>query len=410
MVRRRKFIRIISYLTAVCVVFAIGGIFTSHAKTEYEETLEKVRFTSLVSLCEYCHYISSGLRLLAVSADDALAENSAFVCSKATAAQSSLSAFDTEKTKNISRFISGVYDFAESFSGVGNQRDYAKRLSEYAREIYYHLSDLSTGIVGGMYSLSEFGSVYFADEKPYFEDYLDYSNGKEKDIFSIVSPAAATKQSFFFLNGKEHISADSARKIASGYIKIYSSLWRESEADGDIEVYSFYHGDTAVELCKNGGILCRLVNPLPCHAAEFGVEDAVKKAEKFILKCGYKDCVAVETEKSKFTVSFIFVPRVNGILFLTAEIRAEVCLASGEITFFDASEFIKKYRTDIYADTEIPDFSDRLPPNLTMEKADICYADIGGKEQICYIAECIFEGEYVRAYIDYNTLRVLRIE
>jgi hypothetical protein len=95
--------------------------------------------------------------------------------------------------------------------------------------------------------------------------------------------------------------------------------------------------------------------------------------------------VALETEKSEFTASFVFVPRINGILLLTAEIRAEVCLASGETTFFDASEFIKNYRTDIYVDTEIPDFSGRLPPNLTMEKADICYADIGGKKQICYI-------------------------
>ena len=157
-------------------------------------------------------------------------------------------------------------------------------------------------------------------------------------------------------------------------------------------------------------MLCRFVNPLLCRAAEFGIDEAFKKAEKFLFKCGYKDCVALETEKSEFTASFVFVPRINGILLLTAEIRAEVCLASGETTFFDASEFIKNYRTDIYADTEIPDFSGRLPPNLIMEKADICYADIGGKEQICYIAECIFEGEYVRAYIDYYTLRILRVE
>lgn len=410
LVRRRKFIRVIAYFTAVCIVFAASGIFSAHAKSEYEETLEKVRFSSLVSLCEYCHFISSGLRLLAVSADDALSENAAFVCSNAMAAQSCLSSFDTEKTKNISRFISGVSDFAESFSGNENQRESAKKLADYAREIYYHLSDLSTGIVGGMYSVLEFGSIYFADEKPYFEDYLDYSNGKEKDVFSIISPAAATKQGFFFLDGKEHISADSARKIASGYIKINPALWRENQTDGEIEVYSFYHGDTAVEICKNGGVLCRFVNPLPCHAAEFGIDDAVKKAEKFLLECGYKDCVVLETEKSEFTASFVFVPRINGILLLTAEIRAEVCLASGETTFFDASEFMKNYRTDIYADTEIPDFSGRLPPNLIMEKADICYADIGGKEQICYIAECIFEGEYVRAYIDYYTLRILSVE
>ena len=408
MVRRRKFIRVIAYFTAICIVFAASGIFSAHAKSEYEETLEKVRFSSLVSLCEYCHFISSGLRLLAVSADDALTESSDFVCSNAKAAQGCLSAFDSEKSKNISRFISGVYDFAEDFSGTESQRDSVKKLSDYAREIYYHLSNLSLETANGKYSLTEFGSIYFKDEKPYFENYLDYSNGTENSIFSVAS--SAPKNSFF-LDGREHISDETARKTASGYIKINPELWRENKpSERSFEVYSFYHGDTAVEICKNGGLLCRLVNPLRCDTAEFSVDDAEKKAEKFLESCGYKDCIAVESGKSEFTAGFVFAPRVNGILLLTAEIQAEVCLATGEITLFDSSEYIENFRNDIYADAVLSDFSGRLPPNLIMQKADICYADIGGKEQICYIADCIFEGEFVRAYIDYNTLKVLRVE
>lgn len=411
MVRRRKFIRVVSYFAAVCIVFAAGGAFTSHAKAEYEETLEKVRFSNLVSLCEYCHYISSGLRLLAVSVDDALSDSSALVCSNATGAQGCLSAFDGENTKNISSFINGIYDFAESFSGSDAEREAAKKLSDYSREIYYHLSDLSSGIVGGVYSLKEFGSIYFKDDKPYFENYLDFSNGTESEIFSIIAPAAAAQRGFEFLNGKEHISEEQARKTASGYIKINPALWRENSArEQDIEIYSFYHGDSAVEICKSGGILCCLVNPLPCAAAEFNVNDAEKKAEEFLNRHGFRNCAAVERGKFEFTASFVFAPRVNGILLFTAEINVEVCLATGEITYFDGAEYIRNYRNDIYADTEIPDFSGRLPSNLSVEKTDICYAEIGGKEQLCYIADCVFEGEYVRVYIDYNTYRVLKVE
>lgn len=411
MVRRRKFIRVISYFAAVCVVFAVGGVFTSRAKAEYEETLEKVRLSNLASLSEYCHYISSGLRLLAVSADDALADSTAFVCSHAMGAQGCLGAFNSEKVKNISGFINGVYDFAENFSGSDAERAAAKKLSDYAREIYYHLSNLSTAVVGGVYSLAEFGSVYFKEEKPYFEDYLDFSNGTESEIFSLITPVSAVQKSFTFLDGKEHISEEQAREKVSDIIKINPALWRENgETEQDIEVYSFCHGDTAVEICKSGGILCRLVNPMPCAAAEFDIYDAEKKAGEFLSRYGFKNCVAVDGEKSEFTASFVFVPRVNGVLLLTAALNVDVCLATGEITYFDSSEFIRSYRNDIFAQTEIPDFSGRLPSNLVIEKNDICYANIGGKEQICYIADCIFEGEYVRAYIDYNTLKVLRVE
>lgn len=411
MVRRRKFIRIISYFAAACIVFASAGVFSGHAKAEYEEALEKIRLTSLVSLCEYCHYISSGLRLLAVSADDALESSSSLVVSNAMGAQGCLAAFDSEKVKNISRFINGAYEFAESFSGSEAERSAAKRLSEYAREIYYHLSDLSAGVLGGVYSLTEFGSIYFSDEKPSVEEYLDFSNGTEDEIFALITPAAADYGGFALLDGKEHISEKQARKIASGYIKITPALWRENDAHGqDSGVYSYYHGDTAVEICKQGGILCRLINPLPCAKAEFTLLQAEEKAREFLAKCGFKDCVSVDAQKSEFTAAFVFAPRVNGVLLLTASAEINVCLATGEITFFDGSDFIRNYRNDIYADTEIPDFSDRLPSNLSIEKTDICYADIGGKEQICYIADCVFEGEYVRAYVDYNTYKILKVE
>lgn len=411
MVRRRKFIRVISYFAAICVVFAAGGLSTSRAKAEYEETLEKVRVSNLTSLCEYTRDISAGLRLLAVSSDDALSDSAAYVCSRAMGAQGCIGAFDSEKVKNISRFISGVYDFAEGFSGSDTKRETAVKLSNYAQELYYHLSDLSTAVINGAYSLSEFGSIYFKNELPYFEDYLDFSNGTEDEIFSLTAPAVSSRGSVEFLSDKEDISPEQARKKASGFININPALWRESEADGrDIEVYAFTHGDTAVEISKIGGFLCRLVNPLPCAAAEYSFSDAREKAEKFLADCGYKDTVALRGEKSDFSARFVFAPKVNGVLLLNAAVQVEICLASGEITYFEGAEYIRNYRTDIYADKSAPDLSGRLPSNLTLRETQICYAEIGGRERLCYVAECLFEGETVTVYADYYSCKVLKVE
>jgi hypothetical protein len=97
-VRRRKFIRVVSYLLAVCAVFAVAGNFSRRAKASYEETLEKVRFEGLNSLCEYMHELSGGLSLLAVSSGDFVVDSSYYVGARAVGALGSSACFDSEKT------------------------------------------------------------------------------------------------------------------------------------------------------------------------------------------------------------------------------------------------------------------------------------------------------------------------
>ena len=75
LIGRRKFIRAVAYLAALCAVFAASGYFAKRAKASYEETLGKVRISSLASLSEYARDVSGGLRLLAVSEGESAAES-----------------------------------------------------------------------------------------------------------------------------------------------------------------------------------------------------------------------------------------------------------------------------------------------------------------------------------------------
>ena len=177
-VKRRKFIRTVSYLLAVCVVIAATGYFSFRAKASYEATLERVRFDGLSSLCEYMHEISGGLNLLSVSAGESVADSAAYVGARALGARGSASSFEPVKLENINRFIDYVYDFSQTFSGGEGERKKAAELSDYAEEIYYHLSDLSVAVMNGAYRLNEFGSIYSRSENPFFENYIDYSNGE----------------------------------------------------------------------------------------------------------------------------------------------------------------------------------------------------------------------------------------
>ena len=63
-IKRRFFIRVVSYLVAATVIIAATGLFSQRAKAGYEETLGKVRLSNLTSLCEYTREVGSGLRVL----------------------------------------------------------------------------------------------------------------------------------------------------------------------------------------------------------------------------------------------------------------------------------------------------------------------------------------------------------
>lgn len=407
MVRRRKFIRIISYLVAVCVVFAASGVFSARAKSEYESTLERVRLEGLASLTEYSREISSGLRLLAVSSGESLTDSSAYVSARAAGAMGSLGCFYSEKVDNLTRFFSGLYDFSENFSGSESSRKAAVRLSDYAQDVYYHLSDLTNAVVNGAYSLTEYKSIYEKNEAPYFEDELDFYNGTEDEIFSIIEPAAALRK-YDFLSGKESISEEDAKLKASEATGIQPALWRNSEKSGSVDLYSFVCGDTEVDICRQGGIIFGLVNPRQSDSSVYTIEDARKKAVEFFEIHGFENMVEIWSRQEMFSTDFVFVPEINGVLLMTAEIKISVCLSSGKITRFDASDYISRYRRDITAQETVPEISSFLPYGLKAEKIFLCVADIDGREKLCILAVCPFDKDNVYIFVDYYSLTIIK--
>lgn len=409
MVRRRKFIRIISYLIALCVVFAASGIFSARAKADYENALGRVRLEGLASLTEYSREMSSGLRLLAVSAGDSLIDSSSYVSARAVGAMGSLGCFYSEKVDNLSRFFSGIYDFSEGFSGSEESRRAAVKLSDYAQEIYYHLSDLTNAVVGGEYALTEYDSIYSKSKLPYFENELDFYNGTEDEIFSIISPAAAVNGSFSLLEGKDSVSAEDAKRKASEATGIPEALWRGGEKnDSGMEAYSLTNGDVEVDICKSGGIIYEMINPQPCEAVVYSVDDARKKAAEFLEIHGFKNMTEIFDKKEEFTVRFVFAPEMKGVLLLTAKAEIDICLASGKVTYFDASDYIKRYRTDIGAPNVTPEIASLLPYGLTAEKTLVCIADIDGREKLCCLAICPFENDEVYIFIDYYSMKIIK--
>ena len=405
-VKRRKFIRTISYLVAVCMIFAVSGMFSQRAKAGYEETLGKVRMTNLGSMCEYFRDISAGLRLLAVSADNSVPESISYIEARVMGAGGCLNGFNPKKVRNIGKFLKTVNSFMQEFSGTSEKRKIAIYLSEYAQEVYFHLNDVSSAVLNGAYSLTEYGSVYVGNEKPYFEDFVDYSNGNERELFNAAAPVSATVNTSFFENGKD-ISEEKAKEIASSVTGISSALWRNNESDNG--AYSFCHGDVAVDISRSG-MLCRMINPMPCKTAKLTENEAEEKACEFLIKYGYKDMFLLRRESGEFTASFLFYPEVNGVLLMTSPVEVEICRSDGETAYFNSYEYIKHFRNDFYAPGIMPDISGVLPSEVTVKQSFYCVKEINGTERLCILSVCSYNHYDYYLYIDPKTMKIIKTE
>lgn len=407
--KKRVVIRIISFVAAFAVFFAASGLILNRAKAVYEDALGRVRLSGLTSLCEYVHGVSGALRLLAVSSDEKAAEAAGVVIARTTGALGSLSCFESENIKNMQAFLNGVYSFAESFSdGINEeQRKNALDFSDYAQELYYHLSDVANAVVSGEYSLVEAGEIYEKRSTEYFEKVLDFSNGKESELFSRFADASVTVMQ---TSQKNEVTLQQAKEKAAEFAGIKASLLRSEgeETVNGVQTYRFYHNETVINVCRYGGELCRAITNHICVNPQFSFLQAEEAAGKLMNKLGCADYDFVYSENGNFSAKFVMAPVINGILFLPAAVNVEICLGECGIIGYDASGFVLNYPAELAGLKENADISELIPENLILQKSRLCCADLGSSRKYCYLAECLLKNEKVLIFIDYYTLKTLK--
>lgn len=398
---RRSFIRIISYLTATAVCLAAAASDAAKARGDYGEALGRVRMSSLVSLCEYSSQLSAGLRALAVSPDGGTADPAAYVCSKALGARGSAASFSEDSAGNILYFLDGVYRFAEEFPDEPSEekRATAIRLSDYAGELYDHLSDVSAAVLNGDISLLEGGDAEFIEDK------LDFSNGSEDEIFPLIAVSVSPVGS-----AEAAVSREAARAAASELFGVEAALWRggETEELGGIEVYRFTYGSMLVDISTSGEVAAFTVAE-PCKTAETGADSAAASAAKFLKERNFPEMEEISRCEREFRTELEFAPCVGGVLHLDSAVKVAVCRCCSKLIRFDCSEYIKNYRETMAVDAK-PRLARLLPSGFDLERQRLCVADIDGRARLCYLAECSFRNEKLRMYFDYFSLKALKSE
>lgn len=384
-----KRIRLFSFIISAFAVLGIFEFLGVIERREYEQSLEKIRLPALTALCEYSEAISVGLRTMAVSSDEALNDSAQFVREQSAGALADLYCFDYEHSKGLSEYFETVSEFARD-SAENCSREKAIELSQHAENVYSHTDRILNSVINGNLSLLE-------SEENFFGSRLDIEF--EKNEARLTDADGNTPEA-------GAIGENDALKIASDILGIEPVLWREDESeysDGAL-TYNYVYGNIRVRIFKANGALYSLTDSLPCRERRFSETEAERIALEFINGRGIENAVKTDSSVSEFTASFEFSPKNGDVVLLTSPIRIDVCLASGKISGYDASGYIRSYNPAYTAIDNRPDLSAILPEGAYPFDKILCLKNIKGRNRLCYRVRCRFRGEYFFLYYDYHTL------
>lgn len=384
-----KRIRLFSFIISAFIVLGVFEFLGILERRKYEQSLEKIRLPALTALCEYSEAISIGLRTMAVSSDEALNDSAQFVREQSASALADLYCFDYEYAKGLSEYFETVSEFARD-SAENCSREKAIELSEHAENVYFHADRLLNGVINEKLSLLESEENFF---------------GSQLDVKFEKSEARLTDAGGSTADGGG-IGKNDALKIVSEIFEIESVLWREDKSeysDGAL-TYNYIYENIRVRIFKATGALYSLSNSLPCRERQFSEAEAERIALEFINGRGIENAVRTDSSFSEFTASFEFSPKNGDVVLLTSPIRIDVCLASGKISKYDASEYIRSYDPAYTAVDNRPDLSAILPEGAYPFDEILCLKNINGRDRLCYRVRCRFRGEYFFLYYDYHTL------
>gem|GEM_PF-6840976 len=385
----QKRIRLFSFIISAFLVLGIFELLGILERQKYERSLEKIRLPALTALCEYSEAVSVGLRTMAVSSDEALTDSAEFVREQSAGAIADLYCFDYEYVEGLSEYFEAVNEFAEN-SSENCEREKAVELSLHAEDIYAHADGLLSDVINGKSSLLESEDTFFGVnlDVPFEKDEAEYSDAEISSF------------------GGNGIGRSDALKIISEIFGVESVLWREDEAeysDGAF-TYNYIYGNIRVRIFRSNGAIYSFTNSLPCRERQFSQTEAERIALEFLASQEIENAVRTDSSISEFTASFEFSPKNGDLVLLTSPIKINVCLASGKITEYDASEYIRCYNPDYSAVNNNPDLSSILPDGAYPFEKIFCLKEIKGRNRLCYRVKCRFRGEYFFLYFDYYTL------
>jgi len=168
-----------------------------------------------------------------------------------------------------------------------------------------------------------------------------------------------------------------------------------------------------LDVTKKGGHVLWMVNERPIGKRSVSEEEALQIAIDFLSKRGFKRMSLVNVQPYDNTRIFLFVPIQDGVRLMTDTVSVKVALDRGEVTGFQAEEYVNHHRTRTLAKPKLSEAQAREKVNADLETPNgelALVEDENGEERLAYEFQAEQNGHTYRIYIDAFTGEEVLIE
>ncbi len=423
---KRRFIRIISFLTVAVTVLGVSTVFYASKAKKYEFANEIVYQRSMNELCESLDNISVSLQKgIYCGTKEKLLGIGNELTRQAACAKMSLAQLTDENlvSEEIYKFLSQIGAYTLSLATGDDKVQLSESdseslaaLLEYSKALSSSISQVVNSYGDGTVALQTKQSTLSLDTKELPESLSSSLIDAEQSLtdYPTLIYDGPFADSILQRKGGESLEAlgeitkqEAKQKAAELLGTAPESLRQEQDVDSKIPLYCFSKGDVSIGITKKGGRISYIINPaLPAEEA-ISSKEAVSRAKKYLKSHGYDSMK--ETYYSIYdgvcTINFAYID--EGIIHYSDLIKVSVALDSGEITALDAGTYLVNHcKRDLYGvKVSEKDAIEKISPALSVTGTKDAVIPLEtGKEAYCYEFHCKDKkGQEALVYIDKQT-------
>ena len=426
-IRRRTFIRLISFFTIAVITLGIFGIIYYKKSEDIKRTLQNTYLLSMAELFDHASSIDSTLTKAIYSSTPAQLSNlSNRLINDCDAAKARLEElpFYEAKIGTTYKFLSqlGNYVYAlseKALSGeelTAEERESLIILLEFAKQFQETVGRVNEQLESGFLSFESIQSTLdntysgqpvqtlAADGFTEFESQLDsyptliYDGPFSDDMLRrephMTQNAAAVSESF---------ALERSRTVLSKFTQSVKNLGDEQSA-----MPSFVFGDdnNTVGITKNGGYVSYISRNVNVGDINITAQAAITGATQLLKGLGYNDMVVTYYEIIEGVCTVNFAYSQNNAVIYPDLIKVSMAMNTGELVSMDARNFLTNHKERKLDEPKYTLGSAKtgISGALQVTSSKMAVIPAGTKEIFCYEFMCKgINDQRVLVYINANT-------
>lgn len=398
-VTRRKYIRRISFLTAVTAALTVVSVLSLGCLNGQKQRDENERLLALIRLSESTGILEEKTLNCAFSSSPViLAECAADIKAGITAVTDNLALFDTEKTDELTDYYHGfgeeVQKAVRIILGGEDSEEERDRLRELAGEAETAARGFSTAALTAMEGGCELSGI----RGPF--------DGNSRRPFCVeLFPDAPLRAEKTPVSSAELLSVcvteNEAAETAAEYLGIESYLLRNAETDENSGcAYLFHHGGDYVGIDGLSGRIALFITSCGTGIGLLSEEDARERAAEVPRSLGYPDLKCVSSAEENGSRVFVFAPVEGETVMLSEKISVGICLSDGKTVSFDARDYLNGDGRTPEAELTPEEAETALPDGFEWECSGLFSENTENVEKLYYYFVCSSDGFTAEAKVN----------